>query len=90
VPEPKGGDDHYFAIEKAGSVVHVFFLNYHHGYALYSETTTDGVHWSSFAIYHSAIRSTDLAPVLNPAGAGVVFEAGTGAHAPLVQPILHW
>jgi hypothetical protein len=90
VPEPKGGDDHYFAIQKAGSVVHVFFLNYHHGYALYSETTTDGVHWSLFAIYHSAISSTDLAPVLNSAGAGVVFEAGTGAHAPLAQPILHW
>lgn len=90
VPEPKGGDDHDFAIQKAGSVVHVFFLNYRHGHALYSETTTDGVHWSSFAIYASAITSTDLAPVLNPAGAGVVFEVGTGAHAPLAQPILHW
>jgi hypothetical protein len=88
VPEPKGGDDHHFAIQKAGSLVHVFFLNYRLGYALYSETTTDGVHWSSFVIYHSAITSTDLAPVLDPAGAGVVFEAGTSAHAPLAQPIL--
>ena len=89
VPEPKGGDDHHFAMQETGSgVVHVFFLNYRHGYGLYSETTTDGVHWSAFAIYHSAITSTDLAPVLSTAGAGLVFEAGTGAHAPLAQPIL--
>jgi hypothetical protein len=88
VPEPSAGDDHHFAIQETGSVVHVFFLNYRRGYALYSETTRDGVHWSAFAIYHSAITATDLAPVLASTGAGLVLEAGTGAHAPLAQPIL--
>ncbi|HEV3309938.1 MAG TPA: hypothetical protein VG815_05435 [Chloroflexota bacterium] len=86
VPEPTNGDDSYFALQKVGGVVHVFFINRRHGYDVYSETTPDGVHWSPLTIYNPAVVSAWLVPVLNSIGSGVCFESdGTPLRA---QPIM--
>jgi len=89
VPDTKQGDDGWFAMQDVGAVAHVFFLGRRDGYDLFSETTSNGSHWSGLTQYGSAINSEDLAPVLGPSGAGVVLEAQTGASKVLVQPILN-
>jgi hypothetical protein len=86
VPEPQGRDDGYFNLQEVGGAVHVFFLNRRHSYDIYSETTRDGVHWSSRAIYNTAITSDSLMPVLGPRGAGLLYE--TDSKPLLAQPIL--
>ena len=88
VPEPKNGDDGYFTLEEVGSVVRVFFLNRRNGYDIYQETTTNGVKWSGLTVYNTAITSSDLVPVLDSIGSGLVFESGTGSYHSLAQPIL--
>jgi hypothetical protein len=88
VPEPSGGDDGYFTLQEVGGVVHVFFLNRRHGYDIYSETTTNGDHWSPRTIYNTAVTTGLLVPVLETNGTGVVYEASTGPKALLAQPIL--
>lgn len=87
VPDTKAGDDGYFAMQEVGKVVHVFFEGRRDGYDLFSETTTDGTHWSRLQRYGSAITSGWLAPVLGRTGSGLVFES---ASSPLLaQPILN-
>ena len=86
VPDSKAGDDGYFAMQKTGSTVHVFFLSRRARYTVYQETTSDGVHWSPLTPYASAVASTSLVPVLGPLGTGVLDEtAGTPVNA---QPVL--
>ncbi len=88
VPDSKAGDDGYFAMQEVGNVVHVFFLSRRDGYDLFSETTTNGTHWSKLVRYGSAINSEWLAPVLGPTGAGQVFESQS-SNPTLSQPILN-
>ncbi len=87
VPDSTAGDDGYFAMQEVGKVVHVFFEGRRNGYDLFSETTSNGTHWSRLQQYGSAINSGWPAPVLGPSGAGLVFES---SGSPLLaQPILN-
>jgi hypothetical protein len=88
VPDTRQGDDGYFTMQEVGKRVHVFFEGRRDGYDLYTETTTDGKHWTKLQHYGTAITSTWLAPVLGPTGAGQVYESGSGSPT-LSQPILN-
>lgn len=81
------GDVGYWSVQKAGSLVHVFYEDRRNGYDAYTETSPNGAHWTPLEHFGSAIRSTSLSPVLGPTGAGLLFEsAGTPLTA---QPILY-
>jgi len=87
VPDYHLGDDGYFSLQEVGRTAHVFFEGRRDSYDLLSETTTSAGHWSHQTQYATAIDAENLAPVLGPTGAGLVFENdGTPL---LAQPILN-
>jgi hypothetical protein len=87
VAQPANYDDGYFSVQQTGATTHVFYLDRRAGYDVFEASTTNGAHWTGPTEYQTAIQSSDLAPVLGPSGAGLVFEAdGTALWA---QPILN-
>jgi hypothetical protein len=90
VPGTYQGYEGVFAMRKVGKVVHVFFEGRHRHFDLFSETTTDGKHWTEPRRYGSALSRIQLAPVLGRSGAGLVVETSVqGTAATLAQPILN-
>lgn len=87
VPEPKEGNDGYFAMDQAGDKTFVFFENRENSYDLYADVTRNGTRWTR-EVYGSAIVSAQLVGVLGRIGSGICLEAETSAPPLRAQPLL--